>query len=305
MLFELPVVSWSAASVVPGMVAKIAPDLVTSLALLAALAYAVWSARVSGLNPRAMYWAVVCSLLGGLWGAHLLSLLVHGWGGGPWALVQFIPGSKSLFGGLVVGGFVAGFYFHFRKLPVLAYADAAMPALALGYAIGRIGCFLNGDDYGTLSRLPWAVTYPSGTEAYEAHLARGWIPSNASASLPSHPVQLYASLVGMGLFVLLACWRPARQGRRFCAYLIVYGMTRFVLEWLRGDFHPVVGVFSLPQLFSGLFIIGGVGLWFTRSGASNLTASFNRRARKPFLTYTLGRCSTTQPNFPRPISGSQ
>ena len=132
----------------------------TSVALLAALAYAVRSARISGLSARAMYWAVVCSLLAGLWGAHVLSLLVHGWQGGPLALLQFVQGGKSLFGGLLLGGLAAGLYFHVRKLPILAYSDAAMPAVALGYAIGRIGCFLNGDDYGTLTHAPWVVCTP-------------------------------------------------------------------------------------------------------------------------------------------------
>jgi len=66
--------------------AKLDPGVMWSVALLVALAYAVRSARRSGLQARSMYWAVVCTLLAGLWGAHLLSLLVHGWEGGPLAL---------------------------------------------------------------------------------------------------------------------------------------------------------------------------------------------------------------------------
>src|SRR5437660_11204890 len=75
--------------------------LVWSLAVLTALIFAVRSARRSGLDPRAMYWAVVCSILVGFWGAHLLSLLVHGWPGGPLVLFQFVQGGKSLYGGLL------------------------------------------------------------------------------------------------------------------------------------------------------------------------------------------------------------
>lgn len=246
----------------PRLVTFIRPDVVTSVALLAALAYAVRSARVSGLSARAMYWAAVCSLVAGLWGSYLLALVVHGWEGGPLALFQFVQGGKSLFGGLLLGGCAAGLYFHFRKLPVLAYADAAMPAVALGYAIGRIGCFFNGDDYGTLSHLPWAVTYPPGTEAYADHLARGWIGPSALTSLPIHPVQLYLSLVGICLFLLLANWRPKTIGGRLCAYLVIYGVARFVLEYLRGDFRMVLGPFSLPQLFALLFVFTGIATWF-------------------------------------------
>lgn len=245
----------------PRIVASIRPDVVTSVALLAALAYAVRSARISGLSARAMYWAVVCSLLAGLWGAHVLSLLVHGWQGGPLALLQFVQGGKSLFGGLLLGGLAAGLYFHVRKLPILAYSDAAIPAVALGYAIGRIGCFLNGDDYGTLTHAPWAVVYPPGTEAYQDHLTRGWISASDAWSLPVHPVQLYASLLGLVLFLVLANCRPKRAGGRLCAYLVIYGVGRFFMEYLRGDFRRVLGPFSLPQVFSILFVCVGTCVW--------------------------------------------
>ena len=239
------------------------PGLVWSVALLAALAYAVRSAGRSGLDPRGMYWAVTCAIFGGLWGGHLLGLMVHGWRGGPLALLDFWQGGKSWYGGLLGGGLAGGLFFHYKKLPVLAYADASMPAVALGYSIGRLGCFLNGDDYGTLSHMPWAVTYPPGTEAYADHLARGWITPAASSSLPIHPVQLYASLLGLCLFVLLADWRPQRIGSRSCAFLVLYGAARFCMEqWLRGDFRAVLGSFSLPQIFSLLFVVAGAAICF-------------------------------------------
>jgi phosphatidylglycerol---prolipoprotein diacylglyceryl transferase len=258
----MPIVAASVSLLVPSsLLGVFNSGTVWSAALLVALGYSLRSARVSGLNVRAMYWAVCCSLLTGLWGAHLLSMMVHGWDGGPWAAMQFVQGEKSLFGGLIAGGFAAALYFHWRKLPILAYADAGMPALALGYSIGRIGCFLNGDDYGTLTHVRWAVAYPPGTEAYEAHLSQGWISVQDAWSLPVHPVQLYASLLGLALFFTLAYWRPRLTGGRFCAYLVIYGTGRFLLEYLRGDFHKVLGPFSLPQLFSIGFVLFGVGLW--------------------------------------------
>jgi len=244
-----------------GAVVSMKPEVLTSLAFVAALAYAVRSARLSDLDARSMYWAVVCSCLGGFFGGHLMNLLVHGWQGGPLAMFQFYQGGKSFYGGLIGGGIAGGLFFHYRKLPTLAYADAAMPALALGYAVGRIGCFLNGDDYGTLTTCPWAVVYPPGTEAYQAHLDRGWISPAAPWSLPIHPVQLYASLLGLALFFVLANWRLAREGSRFCAYLILYGVGRFVMEYFRGDFRSVLGPFSLPQLCSMAFILLGAGVW--------------------------------------------
>jgi phosphatidylglycerol---prolipoprotein diacylglyceryl transferase len=275
MAFALATVTLSSAS---RYLTSLDPGLVSCAALVAAFTYAVRSAKRSGLDPRSMYWAVVCSSLGGLFGGHLLDLFVHGWQG-PYSLLQFWQGGKSLYGGLIVGGIVGGLFFHYRKLPVLAYADASMPALALGYAIGRLGCFLNGDDYGKLSNVPWAVAYPPGTEAYSEHVARGWINSGAPSSLPIHPVQLYASLIGLGMFLLLANWQPRRAGGRFCAFLILYGAARFCLEqWFRGDFRAVVGPFSLPQVFSMLFVMTGVAIWLRARESMSMEARSGRGA---------------------------
>jgi phosphatidylglycerol---prolipoprotein diacylglyceryl transferase len=238
------------------------PGFITTSGWLAAAACALWSARRSGLDPRAMYWGIVSSMTAGLWGAHLLSLAVHGWeDAGPMALFQIVQGGKSLFGGLLLGGFAGWIYFRLRGLPSLAYADAALPAVALGYAIGRLGCFVNGDDFGTVTNLPWAVVYGPGTEAYAAHVERGWLASGAGASLPVHPVQLYSALLGLGIMAWLVARRRRFQGEQLCAYLVAYGAGRFLLERWRGDFRAVAGPLSLPQVFSVLFMIYGLALW--------------------------------------------
>ncbi len=243
-----------------GFLSELNPGLVWSAALLAAAAYATRSARLSGLDPRSMYWAVVCAILGGLWGGHLMGVFVHGWRGAL-SLFEFWDGAKSLYGGLLGGGLAAAIFFCRRRLPILKFADAAMPALALGYSVGRVGCFLNGDDFGTVSQAGWAVVFPPATEAYAEHVARGWISQGAAWSLPVHPVQLYASFLGLMLFLLLAWFRPRKPGDRLCAFLVLYGTARFFMEYLRGDFHPVLGLLSLPQVFSVAFVCAGFGIW--------------------------------------------
>jgi prolipoprotein diacylglyceryltransferase len=103
------------------------------------------------------------------------------------------------------------------------------------------------------------VRFPHGTEAYIDHLQRGWIETGAAWSLAVHPVQLYASFVAVVMFGCLLRWRPAFDGGGLVMFAIMFGASRFVLEWLRGDFHPVLGLFSLPQAYSvALIAVGAI-----------------------------------------------
>src|SRR5262249_3858158 len=154
------------------------------------------------------------------------------------------------YGGLLAGAAAFVLFLKLRKLAILPYADAAACAVALGIAIGRIGCFLNGDDYGTVSRLPWAVRFPPGTEAYMGHLMRGWVTSTDAWSLPVHPVQLYDSLFALCLFGILVIWHPSLPGLRFGFFAIAHGVGRFAEEFFRGDFRPALGPLSLTQAIS-------------------------------------------------------
>jgi phosphatidylglycerol:prolipoprotein diacylglycerol transferase len=146
-----------------------------------------------------------------------------------------------------------------------AYVDVAVPAIALGYAVGRVGCFLNGDDYGVVTQLPWAVSYPPDTEAYLHHLNRGWIAADASASLPVHPVQLYLAALGLVVFLATRRARFAQTGQRAALCAVLYGCGRFVLELWRGDPRPMLGVLSLPQVMS-IGLILAASLWYVASG---------------------------------------
>src|SRR5204863_6372232 len=130
--------------------------------------------------------------------------------------------------------------------------------LAFGYGIGRFGCFFNGCDFGVGSSVPWAVRYPPGTEAYSAHVARGWITPGDPLSLPVHPVQLYAAAAGLVMFLVLSRWKAAWPGQRIWLFALFYGVYRFCVEWLRGDFRPLIGPFSLPQVLGILLVAGAL-----------------------------------------------
>lgn len=121
----------------------------------------------------------------------------------------------------MAGGRVAGFVLlRRRRLPIVAVLAAATPALAVGHAIGRVGCFLVGDDYGLPSTLPWAVAFPEG------------LPPT---TVPVHPTQLYEVAALLLTTGLLLRWRRAHRPDRFVsgAYLAATGSARFAIEFWR------------------------------------------------------------------------
>lgn len=240
------------------------PGFVWAGAILSAMAYAVSAARRESLNTRAVYWACVLAIVFGLWGGHLLGIVYYGTDGRPWAWLRFWSGGQAQYGGLIAGAAAVLLFLKIRKISLLTYADVIAPGVALAVAIGRIGCFLNGDDFGSLSRLPWAVRFSPGTEAYADHLTRGWIAPTDALSLPVHPVQLYATLIWLGFFVVLTVYRPDRPGLRLALFACLHGIGRFVEQYLRGDFQPVLGPLSLTQLISLFFIAVGAGIWLSQ-----------------------------------------
>ena len=134
---------------------------------------------------------------------------------------------------------------HRRRLPKIAVLAAATPALAIGQAIGRIGCFLVGDDYGRPSQLPWAVAFPQG------------LPPT---TVPVHPTQLYEAAALVPLAWLLFRWRRQRYSDTFVlgAYLLLAGAIRFLIEFVRVDVR-VLGIFSVAHLASlAAMVLGAV-----------------------------------------------
>jgi phosphatidylglycerol:prolipoprotein diacylglycerol transferase len=208
--------------------------------------------RRSGLPSDAADAGVV-GVAGGLIGAKLLWTIEHA-GEGPLLDLLFSRGGLSWYGGLI-GGVGAGLIFivlrGWRVVPVLA---AATPALAIGHMIGRIGCFLVGDDYGRPTDLPWGVAFPDG------------LPPT---TVPVHPTQLYEALALIPVALLLFRWRRERRSDRVVlgAYFVLAGALRFAIEFIRVN-RRVVGVLSVAHLASLAVIVAGAALLLSNRKSS-------------------------------------
>jgi phosphatidylglycerol---prolipoprotein diacylglyceryl transferase len=196
------------------------------------------------------YEIVFAALAGGFVGARL-EYVLENWDKASDDLIgAAFSGAGLVWLGGVVGGAVAVLAWGWwRGFFGLALLDFCAPLLALGYAIGRIGCQLSGDgDYGSSSDLPWAMAYPDGTEPIDTKV---------------HPTPIYESL-SMGLLALVL-WRlrdRARPGMLFALWLLLSGLERLLVEFVRRNDSVALGL-TLPQLISVGMVAAGA-LWLTR-----------------------------------------
>jgi prolipoprotein diacylglyceryltransferase len=158
------------------------------------------------------------------------------------ALPDVILGRGHLLeNGLVsYAGYLSGFAalawrVRVRHLSLAAMLDAVAPALGVGIALGRWGCFLAGCDYGAPTAMRWGVRFPSGSQAWRAQVAEHRIAAFQALSLPVHPTQVYEAAWGLAVVVAGAWGKADRPGLRFARAAATYAIGRIVIELFRGD----------------------------------------------------------------------
>jgi len=213
-----------------------------------------------GLNPDFSADVVVAGVVGGILGARLWYVALHG---GP-----LISRAGLVWYGGFLGGVAAVMAMSWwKRVPIRFTFELTAPALALGHGVGRVGCFLVQDDYGMPTTLPWGMRFPQGQPPTTAAALARWgvdIPPGTSPEtvLAVHPTQLYE--VAALLFVFWLLWRLRRHGHAvgwlFGAYLVAIGVERFLVEFLRAKDDRLLGTLTVAQGTSLVLVVVGAAL---------------------------------------------
>jgi phosphatidylglycerol---prolipoprotein diacylglyceryl transferase len=189
--------------------------------------------RRRGIPADRIYDLALVLLLSGIIGARIVYVVLNPDTESWRELIAVWNGGLSFHGGVLFAVLAGYVYIRRTKLPFWGCADLAAPSLALAYSIARIGCFLNGCCYGAPTDLPWGVRFCEG----------------GVLTPPSHPTQLYAALASLLIFFVLT--RIERLGRApgfvFVSYLGLYGVYRFLIEFLRKGYSAKVFVLGLTE----------------------------------------------------------
>ncbi len=187
-------------------------------------------------------WALIFGLLGG----KIYQVIQYeGIKNLPREILFFWAGGYVFFGAFIGGLIGVWLYLRRRNVPFLIAGDIAIPYVALGHAIGRLGCFLNGCCWGDLCNFPWGVVYPQDSDIFDKQVIRHLIPANATMPLPVHPTPLYEIFGLIFIFFLLRMIYKNKlyNGHVLLWYFALYGAWRFFDENFRGDsYHTHFGM---------------------------------------------------------------
>jgi phosphatidylglycerol---prolipoprotein diacylglyceryl transferase len=225
-----------------------------ALGTVLSLLVCIRTARLLSLDTDKIWSLAVVAIVTSLLGSRILLVLLHWPRYGARALSMIEMHSfGSRLAGIAIAILASVAYTRHLRLPIRRTADAFAPSLALGSSVVSIGCLEAGCDYGTPTRLPWAVIFTSPQAAPGTPLG-----------VPLHPTQIYSSGAEFLLFVLLL-WllhRPHDDGEILGAWLFLGGLSSFLLTFLRGDAGPwVFGLIPGTQLVAAAMVLAGALFW--------------------------------------------
>ncbi|MFP6663590.1 MAG: prolipoprotein diacylglyceryl transferase family protein [Deltaproteobacteria bacterium] len=247
-------------------------DLMVGLAVLLAGGLGIfWCVRREGLPLGRVLAALAILLVAVFAGGRLHFALTkwHFFEADPWRLFRLSSGGLHAPGailGLALGG-AAGL--RLLRLPTGALVDGFAPAVGVGIALARIGCFLNGCCYGQVCALPWAVTLGPESYTWHAQVEYGLLARDAAQTLPIHPLPLYFAAAALSITAFLLWLRPRRRyvGQLGLWLLFLFSASSTLLEPIRVDHETRVYWGPLPQIFwvaLAMTLVSGAALLLAR-----------------------------------------
>ncbi len=230
-------------------------------------------ARQRGLDQNRVLDLGIYIIISALIGAKLLLLVTdfRTFSADPRELLTLARSGGVFYGGLILAVVVALWYIRRIGLPLWTTCDVFAPGIALGHVVGRFGCLFAGCCFGKPTTKPWGITFTDPFAAANVGTPLG---------VPLHPTQLYeAGAEFIILLLLLATERKGRPfaGRTFWLYMLLYAISRFIIEFYRGDERGTIGMFSTSQFISMILAPLAIGMLVYLSRAATPEP---KRARK-------------------------
>ena len=229
-------------------------------------------------DPEKLSDILFFSMIGALIGARLLYVIRNydaEFAGNFVKIFKINEGGIVFQGGFIGGMLVAWFMCKKKEFNFVKALDIVAPCLALGHAMGRIGCYLNGCCYGGICKVGPGVHFPKNSLPYVQQLRTGQILPTAEQTLAVHPTQLYSfgANIIICLILIAVTAKLKIQGHLFSLYLMIYGVWRLSIEFLRDDQARHLGLSLAQYIAIGQFAVG-VALWIYFS---------KRHAKKEFI----------------------
>jgi phosphatidylglycerol:prolipoprotein diacylglycerol transferase len=245
-------------------------------AYLLGLKFAMVRAKTRGLDAVRVLDLGIYIIISALVGAKLLLLITdfRSFRADPRELLTLARSGGVFYGGLILAVIVALWYIRRAGLPLWTTCDVFAPGIALGHVVGRFGCFFAGCCYGKPTTLPWGITFTDPFAAANVGTPLG---------VHLHPTQLYEAgaeaLILLGLLLTEKKGKPY-PGRTFWLYILLYAVSRFIIEYFRGDERGTVGIFSTSQFISLVLAPLAIGMlvYLARAKAPAPKASRKRAA---------------------------
>jgi phosphatidylglycerol:prolipoprotein diacylglycerol transferase len=230
---------------------EIGPYTIYTYGVLLAAAYllglqlALVRSKKAGLDAGRVPDLGVYIVIAALVGAKLLLLAVNYnyFRSNPKEVLVLVRSGGVFYGGLIAATLVAFWYIRRHRLPLWTTCDMFAPGIALGHVIGRLGCLMAGCCFGVPTTKPWGITF---TDPFAA------VNVGTPLNVPLHPTQLYEAGAELVILVLLLATerRGKFAGRTFWLYMLLYAISRFIIEFYRGDERGVIMGFSTSQFIS-------------------------------------------------------